>query len=189
MWKVANSARQEMRPRGTGDQAGNSRRGKSKGKYPYRTKHPNFSHQLEHVGPTKQISEVQAHRICYLAPLQAPCANNRKEWQDLHKLVAKKHKEGKIQGYWLSTIYSSILQGLTDKNINCPWVFFETVHGRSSVVSVPLGEVGRIISPCVFGQVKTNLSLTTTDSRTTLALATVHLIYTLKNGSVHLKWF
>ena len=81
-----------------------------KGKYPYRTKHPNFSHQLEHVGPTKQISEVQAHRICYLAPLQAPCANNRKEWQDLHKLVAKKHKEGKIQGYWLSTIYSSILQ-------------------------------------------------------------------------------
>ena len=81
-----------------------------KGKYPYRTKHPNFSHQLEHVGPTKQISEVQAHRICYLAPLQAPCANNRKEWQDLHKLVAKKNKEGKIQGYWLSTIYSSILQ-------------------------------------------------------------------------------
>ena len=112
MWKVANSARQEMRPRGTGDQAGNSRRGKIKGKYPYRTKHPNFSHQLEHVGPTKQISEVQAHRICYLAPLQAPCANNRKEWQDLHKLVAKKNKEGKIQGYWLSTIYSSILQGL-----------------------------------------------------------------------------
>ena len=115
MWKVANSARQEMRPRGTGDQAGNSRRGKMKGKYPYRTKHPNFSHQLEHVGPTKQILEVQAHRICYLAPLQAPCANNRKEWQDLHKLVAKKNKEGKIQGYWLSTIYSSILQGLN------PW--------------------------------------------------------------------
>ena len=26
-------------------------------------------------------------------------------------------------------------------------MFFETVHGRSSVVSVPLGEVGRIISP------------------------------------------
>ena len=60
MWKVANSARQEMRPRGTGDQAGNSRRGKMKGNYPYRTKHPNFSHQLEHVGPNKQISEVQA---------------------------------------------------------------------------------------------------------------------------------
>ena len=95
MWKVANSARQEMRPRGTGDQAGNSRRGKMKGKYPYRTKHPNFSHQLEHVGPTKQISEVQAHRICYLAPLQAPCAKNRKEWQDLHKLVAKKHRENR----------------------------------------------------------------------------------------------
>ena len=86
-----------------------------KGKYPYRTKHPNFSHQLEHVGPTKQISEVHAHRICYLAPLQVPCANNRKGWQDLHKLVAKKNKEGKIQGYWLSTIYSSILQGLN------PW--------------------------------------------------------------------
>ena len=93
MWKVANSARQEMRPRGTGDQAGNSRRGKMKGKYPYRTKHPNFSHQLEHVGPNKQILEVQAHRICYLAP----CANNRKEWQDLHKLVAKKTKKARYR--------------------------------------------------------------------------------------------
>ena len=69
-----------------------------KGKYPYRTKHPNFSHQLEHVGPTKQISEVQAHRICYLAPLQAPCANNRKQWQDLHKLVAKKNKRRQDTG-------------------------------------------------------------------------------------------
>ena len=64
-----------------------------------------------------------------------------------------------------------------------------TVHGRSSIISVLLGEVGRIISPFVFDQVKANLSPTTTDSRTTLALATVHLIYTLKNGSVHLKWF
>ena len=72
-----------------------------KGKYPYRTKHPNFSHQLEHVGPTKQISEVQAHRICYLAPLQAPCANNRKEWQDLHKLVAKKKRR---QDTWILVI-------------------------------------------------------------------------------------
>ena len=34
-----------------------------------------------------------------------------------------------------------------DKNINFSWVFFETVHGRSAVVLVPLGEVGRIISP------------------------------------------
>ena len=80
-----------------------------------------------------------------------------------------------------------ITTGGTDKNINFTWVFFETVHGRSSVVSVLLGEVGRIISPFVFGQVKANLSLTTTDSRTMLALATVHLIYTLKNGSVHAK--
>ena len=39
-----------------------------KGKHPYRTTLHNFSHQLEHVGPNKQISEVQAHRICYLAP-------------------------------------------------------------------------------------------------------------------------
>ena len=81
------------------------------------------------------------------------------------------------------------LESNPDKNINFTWVFFETVHGRSSVVSVLLGEVGRIISPFVFGQVKANLSLTTTDSRTMLALATVHLNSTLKNGSVHSKWF
>ena len=36
-----------------------------RGKHPYRTKLPNVSHQLEHVGPNKQISEVQADLICY----------------------------------------------------------------------------------------------------------------------------
>ena len=58
MWKVANCARLEMRPRGTGDQPGNKRRGKMKDRQTYRTKIPNFSHQLEHVGPNKQISDI-----------------------------------------------------------------------------------------------------------------------------------
>ena len=46
MWKVANYARLEMRPRGTGDQPGNKRRGKMKDRQTYRTKLPNFSHQF-----------------------------------------------------------------------------------------------------------------------------------------------
>ena len=58
MWKVANSARLQMRPRGTGDQPGDNRRGKMKDRQSYRTKLPTFSHQLEHVGPNKQISDI-----------------------------------------------------------------------------------------------------------------------------------
>ena len=48
----------EMRPRGTGDPPGNSRRGKMKDRHSYRTKLPNFSHKIEHVGPNKQISYI-----------------------------------------------------------------------------------------------------------------------------------
>ena len=66
------------------------------------------------------------------------------------------------------------------------WVLIETVYnGGAQSDRHSQGEWARIISP--FVQVKSNISLTTTVSRPVLALATVHLVYTISIGSVHLS--
>ena len=64
------------------------------------------------------------------------------------------------------------------------WVLIETVHnGGARSDRQRQEEWARINSPLVL--VKSNISLTTMVSRTALAHATVHLIYTITIGSVH----